>query len=136
MFDKDFWKRQYHFKLDKDVEELLKRIIMYIPVMVIWYLGLPVVVEIAGNIFDMYFIAWFELIQLYFLNPFFWMVTGYMFAVDNDGGSNLFLIASALIFVILMLVRHGIENGLIVLENVKYMILLYAACGKIGMKLH
>lgn len=129
-------KRKIHFRIitgltEEQTERLKSYIISYSIVIILWMFLVP-------RIFFSYN-AFTTLVFYIFINPIAILVMCRLFAQDNEGESNLFLVVILLemvgCFLISGLVFEGAGPGNL-LSEYWWFLILYFICGKLGMKLY
>ena len=144
MFDKEFWNRQYKFKINQELKEVIIDMWPYVVIMVIWYCVIPLILALIGRITIIYSLGYtFVYVQKLWFNPLFWFAMGYFYQMDKGVGCNYFIVVSVLVFIVTKLfLLVTIEGSAyvftewisFVVEN-RWMLLFYIISSKLGMKL-
>lgn len=135
MFDIFGGYKRYHYDEEGEETPEYKKDIMAVK----YWIAVYAIILVVWHGFFSLLLEDFEITRIlliYIINTMFWYWMGFMFATDNDRGHNLFILACAFIWGIIMLVRvvFQIGNYWDDLTESLWVIFVYIIAAKIGTK--
>jgi hypothetical protein len=125
-----------HFESDIGHQEILKIPFRYIGFTLDWIIYYFLAPRLANMFFAKLGLKFGPRYEGFFIfQPIGFLLFGYLFKLDADYESNIFLIYSEIVFMIYVIIVYGFLGAFYIFRDNWMFFVFYMICGKIGMKL-